>query len=49
VTLSGSGPAVVVWAERDRADEVARALERSLPGDTSVLPLAVAATGAHLE
>jgi homoserine kinase len=44
VTLSGSGPSVVVWAEKGRAAEVADAL-RSL--DADVLPLAIAPTGAH--
>jgi homoserine kinase len=47
VTLSGSGPSVVVWAEPARADEVARELEASLPPDTTVLPLRVAQEGAH--
>src|SRR6266576_1287379 len=41
VTLSGSGPSVVVWAENERAAEVARDLEHSLPDDTMVLPLRV--------
>jgi homoserine kinase len=48
VTLSGSGPSVVVWAETDRVDEVAHALEASLPDDTTVLPLRVAQEGAHV-
>jgi len=43
-TLSGSGPSVVVWAEKGRAAEVAGAL-RSL--DAEVLPLAIAAGGTH--
>ncbi|NUR77436.1 MAG: homoserine kinase [Thermoleophilia bacterium] len=47
VTLSGSGPSVVVWAEADRAGDVARELEASLPDDTTVLPLRVAREGAH--
>jgi len=48
VTLSGSGPSVVVWADPARADDVARELEASLPYDTMVLPLRVAQEGAHL-
>ena len=48
VTLSGSGPSVVVWAAPDRADGVAAALESSLPDDTRVLPLRVAQEGARL-
>lgn len=47
VTLSGSGPSVVVWADRRRTDEVVAALEHSL-ADTKVLPLAVAQEGAHV-
>ena len=47
VTLSGSGPSVVVWAENDRAADVARELEHSLPDDTMVLPLRVAQEGAR--
>jgi homoserine kinase len=46
VTLSGSGPSVVVWAENDRAAEVAAELKDSLPDDTMVLPLRVAQEGA---
>jgi homoserine kinase len=46
VTLSGSGPSVVVWAENDRAADVALALKDSLPDDTMVLPLRVAQEGA---
>jgi homoserine kinase len=49
VTLSGSGPSVVVWADKRRAAEVAAALEHSLPADTRVLPLGVAPEGAHVE
>jgi homoserine kinase len=47
VTLSGSGPSVVVWAETARAADVARELEDSLPDDTLVLPLRVAQEGAR--
>jgi homoserine kinase len=46
VTLSGSGPSVVVWAENDRAADVALELKDSLPDDTMVLPLRVAQEGA---
>jgi homoserine kinase len=47
VTLSGSGPSVVVWADKRHAAEVTAALEHSL-SDVNVLPLAVAQEGAHL-
>lgn len=46
VTLSGSGPSVVVWVERDSVTRVARELEATLPTDTMVLPLRVAQEGA---
>jgi homoserine kinase len=49
VTLSGSGPSVVVWADKRRAVEVAEALRHSLSNDTKVLPLQVAQQGAHLQ
>jgi homoserine kinase len=48
VTLSGSGPSVVVWAPHDRAEAVAERLRASLPDDTRVLPLRVAQRGARL-
>ena len=47
VTLSGSGPSVVVWAEISRAADVAVELKNSLPSDTMVLPLRVAQEGAR--
>jgi homoserine kinase len=47
VTLSGSGPSVVVWAENARAADVALELKDSLPDDTMVLPLRVAQEGAR--
>jgi homoserine kinase len=47
VTLSGSGPSVVVWAEPERAAAVASELESTLPADTTVLTLSVAHEGAH--
>ena len=47
VTLSGSGPSVVVWAEPERAGAVARELESTLPAGTTVLTLRVAREGAH--
>jgi homoserine kinase len=47
VTLSGSGPSVVVWADKRRTEEVVAALQHSL-ADTKVLPLAVAEKGAHV-
>ncbi len=48
VTLSGSGPSVVVWATPELADGVAAALESSLPDDTRVLRLRVAQEGARI-
>jgi homoserine kinase len=48
VTLSGSGPSVVVWAAHDRATTVATSLQSSLPDDTRVLQLRVAQEGARL-
>jgi homoserine kinase len=47
VTLSGSGPSVVVWAENGRVADVALELKNSLPDDTMVLPLRVAQEGAR--
>jgi homoserine kinase len=49
VTLSGSGPSVVVWAAPDRIDEVVASLERSVPSSATVLPLRVAQAGAHVQ
>jgi homoserine kinase len=48
VTLSGSGPSVVVWARPEHADGVTHELENSLPDDTRVLQLRVAQEGATL-
>ena len=48
VTLSGSGPSVVVWAEPARADAVAAEVQQIVPKDTTVLPLRVAQEGAHI-
>jgi homoserine kinase len=48
VTLSGSGPSVVVWAAHDRIDGVVASLERSVPSSATVLPLRVAQAGAHV-
>ncbi len=45
-TLSGSGPSVVVWAEKGRAAEVAAELERRLP-EARVLSLTIASEGAE--
>jgi len=49
VTLSGSGPSVVVWAEKQGSDPltVVTELERRFPG-ARILPLAVAGRGAHV-
>jgi homoserine kinase len=49
VTLSGSGPSVVVWTDPDRVDEVVAALVESVPSSTTVLPLRVAQAGAHVQ
>lgn len=49
VTLSGSGPSVVVWARPERAAAVARELESTLPPGTTVLALRVAHEGARIE
>ncbi len=46
VTLSGSGPSVVVWAEKERAADVAAELERRFP-ETRVLSLTIASEGAE--
>lgn len=45
VTISGSGPTVIVWARRGKADPVAQELTHRFP-DARVLPLAVAPSGA---
>ncbi len=47
ITLSGSGPAVVVWAEQEQLELAVSALEQRALG-ARVLPLAVASRGAHL-
>jgi homoserine kinase len=49
VTLSGSGPSVVVWAEADQLDSVVAALTQAVPPATTVLPLRVAQAGAHVQ
>ena len=49
VTLSGSGPSVVVWAEPERVDSVVAALQQSVPSSATVLPLRVAQAGAHVQ
>jgi len=45
VTLSGSGPSVVVWASKADAASVAAALETRLP-ESKILPLSIAERGA---
>ena len=45
VTISGSGPTVIVWARESADDECRAELASRLPG-TTVLPLAVAGQGA---
>jgi homoserine kinase len=47
-TLSGSGPSVVVWAEKDAGARVAAALQRVLPEGTQVLPMRVVSEGASI-
>jgi homoserine kinase len=47
VTLSGSGPTVIAWAEPGHAATVARTLEEELAGDAQVLHLRVAGDGAR--
>jgi homoserine kinase len=44
VTISGSGPTIIVWAEPDRADDCARALDERF-GDATVMPLRVSQSG----
>jgi homoserine kinase len=46
VTLSGSGPSVVVWAEPHRAEGVVRELRKRLLR-AQVMPLAIADRGTH--
>lgn len=48
VTLSGSGPSVVVWADPDRVGSAVEAIGICVPPDTTVLPLRVAQNGAHV-
>ena len=45
VTISGSGPTVIVWARRGKSEGVVAELAARFP-DARVLPLSVAATGA---
>jgi homoserine kinase len=47
VTLSGSGPSVIVWAQKNQAAEVAAQLDARFP-DARVLRLAIAARGAEV-
>jgi homoserine kinase len=49
VTLSGSGPTVIVWVDRASRDNAATALRASLGAEADVLPLAVAQRGATAE
>ena len=48
VTLSGSGPSVVVWAEPGRVADVVAGAAAVVPDGTRVLSLPVAEQGAHL-
>ena len=45
VTISGSGPTVIVWARRGKSEQVTAQIAARHP-DARVLPLAVAGTGA---
>jgi homoserine kinase len=47
ITLSGSGPSVVVWADPPREAEVVAALEHSVPEGTQIVLLRVAHEGAR--
>jgi len=49
VTLSGSGPSVVVWSDPGSVAAVVAELEQTLSSDTTVLPLRVAQTGARVQ
>jgi len=46
VTLSGSGPSVVVWADKGKVEHAVSALRERALG-AAVIPLAVAARGTH--
>jgi homoserine kinase len=48
VTLSGSGPTIVVWVEKDKVDDAVSELEKRAPS-AQVLPLAIAARGTYAE
>ena len=48
VTLSGSGPTVIVWTRAGDAGHCASELEAQVPEDASVLTLRVSALGAGL-
>ena len=45
VTLSGSGPTVIVWARKERVDEVVAELAERFP-EHEVMPLSIATSGA---
>lgn len=49
VTLSGSGPTVIAWAEPARADALAATLTDALAGVADVRRLEVAGPGAHAD
>jgi homoserine kinase len=49
VTLSGSGPTVVVWSEPDDVDAVERELEQTLPEGSEVIVLDIVPEGAWVE
>jgi homoserine kinase len=48
VTLSGSGPSVVVWAEPGRVGDVVAGIAAVAPAGTKVLPLPVTEQGARV-
>jgi homoserine kinase len=49
VTLSGSGPTVVVWSDPDSVDAVERELEETLPDGSEVIVLDIVPEGAWVE
>jgi homoserine kinase len=46
VTLSGSGPTVIVWADRADRERIAADLTTAFAGEASVRPIEVANDGA---
>ena len=46
ITISGSGPSVVVWADKEKVELAVAGLEERALG-AAVLPLAIASRGTH--